>query len=96
VLIVLGLGLSLTNMVEYTIYFERIPGTMRARVLGISGAIGWVTVPAGRLLFGFLLDWVSLSTALLILGLVTLPIPLALLVVGPLREGLGEGIRDSD
>jgi MFS family permease len=89
ILVALGLGLSLTNMVEYTIYFERIPDNMRARVLGIVGAIGWVSVPAGRLLFGILIDWLSLSTALLILGLFALPIPFAVLAVKPLREGLG-------
>jgi MFS family permease len=89
VLAVLGLGLSLTNMVEYTIYFERIPDNMRARVLGIVGAIGWLSVPLGRLTFGFLLDWLSLSTALLILGLAALPVPFAVLVLKPLREGLG-------
>ena len=32
-----GLGLGLANVLEYTIYFERIPEGMRARVLGLAG-----------------------------------------------------------
>ena len=91
VLAILGVGLSLTNMVEYAVYFERIPGSMRARLLGITGAIGWLSVPAGRIGFGFLLDWLSLSTALLVLGLLTLPVPFAVFGVRSLRHGLARG-----
>ena len=98
VLLVVGVGLSLTNMVEYAVYFERIPGSMRARLLGITGAIGWLSVPAGRIGFGFLLEWLSLGTALLVLGLVILPIPFAVLGVRSLRHGLARGPeeRESD
>jgi MFS family permease len=81
ILALLGLGLSLTNLMEYTIYFERIPEGMRARVLGISGAIGWCSVPIGRLLGGILLNHVSLPAALAILAAVALPIPAAVFLV---------------
>jgi MFS family permease len=85
-LALLGLGLSLTNLLEYTIYFERIPAGMRARVLGISGAIGWCSVPIGRLLGGFLLGHVSLPAALAILAAVALPIPLAMFAFRAFRQ----------
>ncbi len=94
VLALIGLGLSLTNMVEYAVYFERIPGTMRARLLGITGAIGWLSVPLGRIVFGFMVDWLSLDTALLVLGLVSLPIPFAVLLVRSLRDGLSATAKD--
>lgn len=76
------------HMVEYAVYFERIPGNMRARLLGITGTIGWLSVPAGRLVFGFLLDWLALDTALLVLGLAALPIPFAVIALRSLRIGL--------
>ncbi|MEZ4521411.1 MAG: MFS transporter [Thermomicrobiales bacterium] len=88
VLAVVGFGLSLTNMVEYAVYFERIPGSMRARLLGITGAIGWLSVPAGRIIFGFMIERLSLGAALWSLGLVTLPIPFTVLLVRSLRSGL--------
>ena len=90
VLALVGLGLSLTNMVEYAVYFERIPGSMRARLLGLTGAIGWLSVPAGRILFGLLADWLSLATALLVLGLDALPLPFAVFAIRGLRSGLSE------
>jgi MFS family permease len=85
-LTLLGLGLSLTNLLEYTIYFERIPEGMRARVLGISGAIGFCSVPIGRLLGGILLNHVSLPAALAILAAIALPIPAAVFLVRDLGE----------
>ncbi|MEZ4572518.1 MAG: MFS transporter [Thermomicrobiales bacterium] len=88
VLAVVGFGLSLTNMVESAVYFERIPGSMRARLLGITGAIGWLSVPAGRIIFGFMIERLSLGAALWSLGLVTLPIPFTVLLVRSLRSGL--------
>lgn len=73
----LGLALSVTNLLEYTIYFERMPETMRARLLGLTGAIGWGTVPLGRLAAGALLGWLGLAPALALLAVVFLPVPLA-------------------
>ncbi len=93
VLALIGLGLSLTNMVEYAVYFERIPGSMRARLLGITGAIGWLSVPVGRIGFGFMVERLSLETALLLLGLVALPIPFAVVAVRSLRHGLSVQTR---
>ena len=73
----LGLALSVTNLLEYTIYFERMPETMRARLLGLTGAIGWGTVPLGRLAAGALLGSLGLAPALALLAVVFLPVPLA-------------------
>lgn len=86
ILALLGLALSLTNLLEYTIYFERIPEGMRARVLGLAGAIGWGSVPLGRLLGGLLLDSLGLAATLAVLAALALPIPLAMFAMDAFRR----------
>lgn len=86
ILALLGLALSLTNLLEYTIYFERIPDGMRARVLGLAGAMGWGSVPLGRILGGLLLDRLGLPATLALLAVLALPLPLAMFAVGAFRR----------
>ncbi len=81
VLAVLGLGLSIGNLLEYTMYFERIPAHIRVSVLGICGGLTWLSVPAGRIVVGGLLEAWSLERTLLVFGLVALPIPFLALVL---------------
>ncbi len=78
-LVLVGLGLSLTNLLEYTIYFERLPKDMRARGLGITGALNWGTVPLGRIAAGFGIAAVGVATTMATFCLVFLPAPLSLL-----------------
>ncbi|MCA9844147.1 MAG: MFS transporter [Dehalococcoidia bacterium] len=85
VLVLVGLGLSIGNLLEYTIYFERIPSYIRASVLGICGGLTWLSVPLGRIVFGALIEATSLETALLILGLVALPLSFTALFLRGLR-----------
>jgi MFS family permease len=81
-----GLGLGLANVLEYTIYFERIPEGMRARVLGLAGAIGWGSVPLGRLAGGLLVESFGLTATLAGLALACLPLPLLMLIVPAFRD----------
>lgn len=76
---ILGLGGSLTNLLEYTIYFERIPREMRARGLGLTGALSWGTVPLGRIMAGAAIGAVGLTVTLGVAALVFLPVPLLML-----------------
>jgi MFS family permease len=85
ILALLGLALGLTNILEYSIYFERIPEAMRARVMGLAGAIGWWTVPIGRLIGGFLLERFGLSASLALLAALSLPIPLTIFAIRSFR-----------
>ncbi len=78
-LIIVGLGGSLTNLLEYTIYFERIPRGMRARGLGITGAMNWGTVPVGRILAGVGVTAIGLTATLGAFALVFIPIPIMIL-----------------
>jgi MFS family permease len=86
VLLLLVLSLSLANMLEYTIYFERIPQGMRARVLGLSGALGYCTVPIGRLLGGLLLAAFGLAGTFGLLAVVFVPVLALLFLVPGLRD----------
>ena len=86
VLAVVGLGLSLANLLEYTIYFERIPAEMRARGLGVTGVIGWGSVPLGRLLGGAALAAFGLTVTLGGFALLFLPVPLFMLVAPVFRH----------
>ncbi len=79
-LAVVGLGLSLTNLLEYTVYFERLPQDMRARGLGITGALTWSSVPLGRIACGFGIAAVGIGTTLAGAALLIVPVPIALLV----------------
>jgi len=82
----LGLALGLTNIAEYSIYFERIPREMRARVIGLTGAIGFCTVPIGRLLGGFLLQKYGLTGTLAALAIIFLPVSLTFFAVRAFRD----------
>jgi MFS family permease len=81
-----GLGLSLANLFEYTIYFERIPEEMRARGLGVAGTISWGSVPIGRLLGGAVLAAVGLSATLGGFALCFAPVPLFMLLAPVFRH----------
>ena len=63
-----GVALSAVNPILGAVYYERIPSTMQARVLGLSIALSWAGIPIGSLLGGWLVDGVGLRTALLIGG----------------------------
>jgi predicted MFS family arabinose efflux permease len=86
IMVVLGLALGMTNILEYTVYFERIPEQMRARVMGLAGALGWWTVPLGRVAVGFLLEPLGLSGTLALLAAVFLPLPLAIYALSTFRN----------
>lgn len=86
ILVGLGLGLGLANVLEYTIYFERIPEGMRARALGLVGAIGWGSVPIGRILGGVLVERFGLSLTMAGLAALCLPLPLLMFVIPAFRD----------
>jgi len=80
-LAIVGLGLSLTNLLEYTVYFERLPHDMRARGLGITGALTWGSAPLGRIACGFGIAALGIAATLTGASLLILPVPLALLAL---------------
>jgi len=89
-----GLGLSLANLLEYTIYFERIPKEMRARGLGVAGTISWGSVPIGRLFAGVVLAAFGLVGTLGGFALLFVPVPLFMLI-GPVFRHLQQPAVDA-
>jgi MFS family permease len=75
----IGFAVGIIDPLEYTIYFERVPERMRARALGVIGALGWCSVPVGRVLCGAMLGRWGVPTTLSILALVFGALPLVML-----------------
>lgn len=63
-----GVCLAAVNPILGAVYYERIPPSMQARVLGLSVALSWAGIPIGSLLGGWLVDGAGLRTALVISG----------------------------
>lgn len=91
-----GLGMSLANLLEYTMYFERIPQEMRARGLGITGALNWGTTPIGRLVAGAGIAVFGLAATLTGFALVFSSLPLALLGGVAFRNLNSPAARDAE
>jgi MFS family permease len=86
VMVLYGFSGVLVGMLEFTIYFERIPSHIRARVLGLIGSFAYCADPAGQLLGGNLVEWFGLAPTLFALGILGLPIPLLILLTPGLRD----------
>jgi MFS family permease len=82
----IGFAIGVIDPLEYTIYFERVPDQMRARALGVIGALGWCSVPVGRALCGVLLGRWGVPTTLTILALTFGALPIVLLSRPSLRD----------
>ena len=73
-----GLGAGPLNPIIDTVLYERIPESMRGRVLGAVKAFAWMAMPAGVLIGGVLLDRFGLRTMLLVWGGCYLAVTLSL------------------
>ena len=82
----IGFAVGIIDPLEYTIYFERVPQQMRARALGVIGALGWCSVPVGRVLCGVLLSSFGVPTTLAILALLFAALPAVILTRPSLRD----------
>jgi len=71
-LAILSLAIGPINPIISTILYERIPDTMRARVLGTTTAGVYIAMPLGALLAGFLIEMVDLRFSLLLFGTIYL------------------------
>jgi MFS family permease len=82
----IGFAVGIIDPLEYTIYFERVPERMRARALGVIGALGWCSVPVGRLLCGAMLARWGVPTTLAALALTFGMLPIVILTRPSLRD----------
>lgn len=83
---VLGLASGPLNPIILTVMQERVPADMRGRVFGTMTAGAYLAVPLGMLLTGYLIQWTSVRTTLLIQAGCYLIITLSLLINPALRE----------
>jgi MFS family permease len=81
-----GLASAPLNPIINTVYYERVPAAMRGRVLGLSNAAAFATMPAGALAAGFLIEAIGVGNMLLATGLSYLAITSAGLLVPAFRE----------
>lgn len=74
------------NPLVMTIRQEHVPAGMRGRVFGATMALGAGTRPLGLLVYGFLLESISLHGTLILLASVNLAVPLAVILAPGLRD----------
>ncbi len=63
-LVVRGFGAGPLNPILMTISQERVPAALRGRVFGVTTSVSWLAIPVGRLLAGYLVEWVGLALSL--------------------------------
>ena len=68
ILALTGLALGPVNPILSIISYERIPDSLRARVLGLISAGALVATPVGVLIAGYLLEFLGMTPALIIYG----------------------------
>lgn len=61
-----GLGAAALNPILGAVLYERVPEPLHARVLGMSLALSWAGIPLGGLVGGLLVQWLGLTSALLV------------------------------
>ena len=84
-----GIASGPLNPVIDTVFYERVPSGMRARVLGVTQAAAWVAMPLGVLIAGAVIEAVGLAPTLLGVGSLYLAVTLAAMALPGLR-GLDE------
>ncbi|MFJ1540453.1 MFS transporter [Micromonospora chalcea] len=74
-----GIGIAAVNPLLGASLYQRVPGELQTRVLGISGSVAFLGLPVGALLGGWSVALLDLTPALLVMSVVCL-----VLTVGPL------------
>jgi MFS family permease len=81
-----GIASGPLNPVIDTVFFERVPDGMRARVLGVTQAAAWIAMPLGVLVAGAVIDVVGLRPTLVAVGALYLAVTLSATAVPALRR----------
>ncbi|MFY1662247.1 MFS transporter [Micromonospora sp. WMMD1274] len=74
-----GIGIAAVNPLLGAALYQRVPGELQTRVLGISGSVAFLGLPVGALVGGWSVALLDLTPALLVMSGVCL-----VLTVGPL------------
>lgn len=73
-----GLAAGPLNPILMTAAHERVPEQMRGRIFGLLMAVSWVTMPAGILAGGYLIQAVGVAPVIFAIGLAQLAITLGM------------------
>lgn len=84
--IIAGLAIASVNPIVGTVIQERLPGEMRARVIGAVSAGTLAGIPLGTFISGYVVTWFGLSMTMLVMGALYLATTLSLLVNPALKE----------
>ncbi|MFD0821525.1 MFS transporter, partial [Micromonospora zhanjiangensis] len=63
-----GVAIAAVNPILGTVFYERVPQRLHARVLGLSHAVSWAGIPLGGLIGGGLVQWLGLEPSLYVFG----------------------------
>lgn len=85
-LVVCGVASGVLGPIMQAALLERIPATMRGRVIGALKASVWVLIPLGPLAGGYLVDALGVRPFLVVLGVLYIAVTLAAALRPALRE----------
>lgn len=85
-LVVGGLGAGFINPILGAVQFERIPASMRGRVISTSSALGWSLMPVGSLAGGFAATHAGLPLTLIVIGISYLVVTMLPAVIPAWRD----------
>jgi MFS family permease len=85
-LFLMGVMAGPINPLLATISQERVPAEMRGRVFGLTGAIAFSMIPAGRLLGGYLIEAIGLSGLTLIIAILFALVGVMIVLAPGLRK----------
>ncbi|WBC07969.1 MFS transporter [Micromonospora sp. WMMA1947] len=76
-----GIGIAAVNPLLGATLYQRVPGELQTRVLGISGSVAFLGLPVGALLGGWSVALLDLTPALLVMSVVCLVLTVAPLLL---------------
>ncbi|MFC0032949.1 MFS transporter [Micromonospora chaiyaphumensis] len=76
-----GIAIAAVNPLLGAALYERVPGPLQTRVLGISGSVAFLGLPVGALLGGWSVAVLGLTPALLVMAVACLVLTVAPLLV---------------
>jgi MFS family permease len=74
------------NPILMSVRQERVPVEVRAKVFGTFTSIGFVAIPLGQLLGGYLIEWVGVTTYILGVALIYIGISFSFAFIPTLRQ----------
>jgi len=92
--VVIGLAAGPINPIISTVIFERVPRSMRGRVLGTITSGAWIAMPAGMLIAGFVSEQYGVITAVVAIAAAYLLVTLSIFL-NPAMRGMDRAAASS-